>query len=65
MTLRDFLKRVDLDKDLDKMMLHCDYLWDDCEQKFVEGWTNVDLEVTDLYIKILPDTSHSPFSSDN
>ena len=53
MTLRDFLRRVKLD-DLDKMLIWSDDV----------GWSNVDIEMDECTIKILPDKSNSPFSSD-
>lgn len=53
MTLRDFLRRVKLD-DLDKMLI-----WSDGY-----GWSNVDIKMDECTIKILPDKSNSPFSSD-
>ena len=53
MTLRDFLRRVKLG-DLDKMLI-----WSDGY-----GWSNVDIEMDEYTIKILPDKSNSPFSSD-
>lgn len=53
MTLRDFLRRVKLG-DLDKMLI-----WSDGY-----GWSNVDIEMDECTIKILPDKSNSPFSSD-
>ena len=53
MTLRDFLRRVKLD-DLDKMLIWSDSI----------GWSNVDIEMDECTIKILPDKSNSPFSSD-
>ena len=53
MTLRDFLRRVKLD-DLDKMLIWSDGV----------GWSNVDIEMDECTIKILPDKSNSPFSSD-
>ena len=53
MTLRDFLRRVKL-ADLDKMLI-----WSDGH-----GWSNVNIEMDECTIKILPDKSNSPFSSD-
>ena len=53
MTLRDFLRRVKLD-DLDKMLIWSDGV----------GWSNIDIDMDECTIKILPDKSNSPFSSD-
>ena len=53
MTLRDFLTRVKLG-DLDKMLIWSDGI----------SWSNVDIEMDECTIKILPDKSISPFSSD-
>ena len=53
MTLRDFLRRVKLG-DLDKMLTWSDGI----------AWTNDDIEMDECTIKILPDKSNSPFSSD-
>lgn len=53
MTLGDFLERVTL-KDLDKMLIWSDGI----------GWSNVVIDIDDCTIKILPDKSNSPFSSD-
>ena len=53
MTLRDFLRRVKLG-DLDKLLICSDGV----------GWSNVDIEMDECTIKILPDKSNSPFSSD-
>ena len=61
MTLNDFLKRVDIEKDGDKMLLHCEYFWDNGERKL--GWDNVDIEIVGDEIRVLPDGG-SPFSSD-
>lgn len=56
MTLSDLLRRVDLTKDKDKMLIY----------KFPDdiGWDNVDVKITNTTIEILPDKSGSPFSSD-
>ena len=61
MTLNDFLKRVDIEKDGDKMLLHCEYFWDNGELKV--GWDNVEVEIVEDSIRILP-SGVSPFSSD-
>ena len=52
MTLIDFLRRVKL-VDLDKMII-----WIDCIMKIS------DIDFNECTIKILPDKSNSPFSSD-
>lgn len=56
MTLSDLLRRVDLAKDKDKMLIY----------KFPDdiGWANVDVKITNTTIEISPDKSGSPFSSD-
>lgn len=59
MTLNDFLKRVDIEKDGDKMLLHCDYVSDD-----VVAWTNLEIDSDEYVIRLLPDRTNSPFSSD-
>lgn len=56
MTLRDFLKRVDLEKDIDKMLLHYDF--DGI------GWSNLEIEIKECEIKLMPSKCNSPFSSD-
>lgn len=56
MTLSDLLRRVDLAKDKDKMLIY--EFPDDI------GWDNVDVKITNTTIEILPDKSGSPFSSD-
>lgn len=53
MTLGDFLERVKL-KDLDKMLIWSDGI----------GWSNVIIDIDECTIRILPDKSNSPFSSD-
>lgn len=53
MTLGDFLERVNF-KDLDKMLI-----WSDGY-----GWSNVIIDIDECTIRILPDKSNSPFSSD-
>lgn len=53
MTLNDLLKRTKI-SDLDKMLIWSDGV----------GWSNVDIDVDECTIKILPDKSNSPFSSD-
>ncbi len=56
MTLNDFLKRIDREKDKDKMLIH--YNADGI------GWSNLEIEICDNEIKLLPDKNDSPFSSD-
>ena len=53
MSIKDILRRVILG-DLDKMLIWSDGI----------GWSNVDIEMDECTIKILPDKSNSPFSSD-
>ena len=53
MTVRDVLRRVDM-SDLDKVLIWSDGV----------GWSNIDIEVEECTIKILPDKCNSPFSSD-
>ncbi len=55
MTLGDFIKRVDLERDKDKIVLFRDEL---C------GWCNTELEVSDDYIVITMSNDNSPFSDD-
>lgn len=55
MTLNDFLKRIDIEKDKDKMLLHSDGI----------GWSNLEIEIKDNEIVLLPSKRNSPFSSDN
>ena len=54
MTLNDFMKRVSLETDKDKMLIWSDGI----------GWSNVEIEIGECDIKILPDRCNSPFSSD-
>lgn len=56
MTLNDFLKRIDIEKDKDKMLIH--YNADGI------GWSNLEIKVCETEIKLLPDKCNSPFSSD-
>lgn len=55
MTLKDLLKRVDIinDKDLDKMIIFRDK----------EGWSNINIKVTNNYIEIYQDFDR-PFQND-
>lgn len=55
MTLKDLLKRVDItnDEDLDKIIIFRDK----------EGWSNVDIKVTNNYIEIYQDFNR-PFQND-
>lgn len=55
MTYKDLVKRLSLTLDGDKMLIWSDRV----------GWSNVEIEVTETEIRILPDKSNSPFSSDN
>lgn len=54
MTLNDFLKRIDIEKDKDKMLLWCDGV----------GWSNLEVKIGEGDIKLLPCKDNSPFSSD-
>ena len=54
MTLKDFLRRVDVNNDKDKMLI-----WSDGVR-----WSNLEIEVDENVIRLLPDKSNSPFSSD-
>lgn len=54
MTLKDFLKRVDVD-DMDKMLMWTDGI----------GWGNVEIKKDGNYIYIAPSRNDSPFTSDN
>lgn len=55
MTLKDFLKRVDItnDEDLDKMIIFKD----------PKGWSNIDIKVTNDYIEIYQNFDR-PFEDD-
>lgn len=55
MTLNDFLKRVDIEKCKDKILIWSDGI----------GWSNIEIEISENDIKILPCKDNSPFSSDN
>ena len=55
MTLNDFLKRVDIEKDKHKMLIHSDGI----------GWSNLEIEIGENEIRLLPNKENSPFSSDN
>ena len=63
MTLKDFLKRVDIEKDGDKMLLWCEYI--NTKDGEMLGWSNLEIEKTDFDIRLLPSKDNSPFSSDN
>lgn len=62
MTLKDFLKRVDIEKDGDKMLLWCEVFVDYGE--FKVGWSNLDIDIRENEIRLLPVINNSPFSSD-
>lgn len=64
MTLKDFLKRVDIEKDGDKMLLWCEPITTKSGGT-VLGWSNLEIEINDLDIQLLPSKNNSPFSSDN
>ena len=49
MTLKDFLKRIDIEKDGDKMLLWCD----------------LEIDIKECDIRLLPSRNNSPFSSEN
>ena len=53
MTLNDFMKRIDLGKNKDKMLLWSDGI----------GWTNVEIKKDNCCIT-LPCKENSPFTSD-
>lgn len=54
MTLNDLLKRIDIEKDKDKMFVFREDI----------GWDNVKFEVKDSEITVILD-KNKPFSSDN
>lgn len=55
MTVNDFLKRIDIEKDKDKMIIISDGV----------GWTNLDhLSIKENSIELYPQTDNGPFSSD-
>lgn len=62
MTLNDFLKRIDIEKDRDKMLLWCEYI--NTKDGEILGWSNLEIEKTDFDIRLLPSKNNSPFSSD-
>ena len=64
MTLKDFLKRVDIEKDGDKMMLWCEEITTESGGTVI-GWSNLEIEINDTDIQLLPSKNNSPFSSDN
>lgn len=55
MTYKDLVRRLSLTVDGDKMLIWCDGI----------GWSNVEIDVTETEIRLLPCKSNSPFSSDN
>ena len=63
MTLKDFLKRVDIEKDGDKMLLWCDYV--NTENGEVIGWSNLVIDNKECEIRLLPSKINSSFLSDN
>ena len=62
MTLNDFLKRVDIEKDGDKMLLWCEVFVDYGE--FKVGWSNLDIDIRENEIRLLPVINNSHLSSD-
>ena len=63
MTLNDFLKRIDIEKDGDKMLLWCDYVNTNDGDDI--GWSNLEIDNRECEIRLLPSKNNSPFSSDN
>ena len=63
MTLKDFLKRVDIEKDGDKMLLWCDYV--NTKDGEVIGWSNLEVDIKECYKKKKTSKNNSPFSSEN
>ena len=63
MTLKDFLKRVDIEKDGDKMLLWCDHV--NTKDGEVIGWSNLEIDIKEYDIRLLPSKKNSPFSSEN
>ena len=55
MTYKDLVKRLSLLLDGDKMLI-----WSDGE-----GWSNLEIEIRENDILLLPSKNNSPFSSDN
>ena len=51
MTLNDLLKRVNIPENKDKMLIWSDGI----------GWSNLEIEITDTTIKLLPFKKNSPF----
>lgn len=54
MTLKDFLNRINKE-DLEKMLIWSDGI----------GWSNLEIEITENQIKLLPCKNNSPFRNDN
>ena len=63
MTLKDFLERVDIEKDGDKMLLWCDYV--NTKDSEIIGWSNLEIDIKECDIRLLPSRKNSPFSSEN
>ena len=55
MTYKDLVKRLSLVLDGDKMLIWSDGV----------GWTNLEIEIRENDILLLPSKNNSPFSSDN
>lgn len=55
MTYKDLVKRLSLTLDGDKMLI-----WSDGE-----GWSNLEIEIRENDILLLPSKNNSPFSSEN
>lgn len=55
MTYKDLVRKLSLTLDGDKMMI-----WSDGT-----GWSNLEIEVTETEIRLLPFRNNSPFSSEN
>ena len=60
MTLKDFLKRVDIEKDGDKMLLWCDYV--NTKDGEVIGWSNLEIDIKECDIRLLLSRKYSSFS---
>ena len=62
-TLKDFLKRIDIEKDGDKMLLWCDYI--NTKDGEVIGRSNLEIDIKEYDIRLLPSRNNSPFLSEN
>ena len=57
------LKKSWYKKDGDKMLLWCDYV--NTKDGEVIGWSNLEIDIKECDIRLLPSRNNSPFSSEN